>query len=76
MKKLTKSDDMLLTPHLWIGIMKVRPGVGVAIVGNLEQVADTIKQFIDADCHSFCLSGYPHDREATRFGKLVRPLLS
>lgn len=67
---------MLLTPHLWTGITKVRPGAGVAIVGNPEQVADTIRQFIDAGCHSFCLSGYPHDQEATRFGELVRPLLS
>ena len=76
MKKMAKSDDMLLTPHLWTGITKVRPGAGVAIVGNPEQVADTIRQFVDAGCHSFCLSGYPHDREATRFGELVRPLLS
>tara|TARA_B100001105_G_C22196970_1_gene359420 strand:+ start:388 stop:636 length:249 start_codon:yes stop_codon:yes gene_type:complete len=28
-----------------------------------------------AGCHSFCLSGYLHDEEAERFGRLVRPLL-
>lgn len=75
MKGLAKKDDLLLAPHLWAGITKVRPGAGVAVVGNPQQVADTLKQFIEVGCRSFCLSGYPHDEEATRFGELVRPLL-
>lgn len=75
MKGLAKKDNLLLAPHLWAGITKVRPGAGVAVVGNPQQVADTLKQFIDVGCRSFCLSGYPHDEEATRFGELVRPLL-
>ena len=36
---------------------------------------EAYKQFIDAGCHSFCLSGYLHEEEAARFGRLVRPLL-
>jgi hypothetical protein len=27
----------------------------------------------DLDIASFCLSGYPHDEEATRFGDIVMP---
>src|SRR5467141_2261780 len=35
-----------------------------------------LQQFIDAGCHSFCLSGYLHDEEAERFGRLIRPILA
>ena len=66
----------LLMPHLWTGITKVRPGAGIAVVGNPEQCADTLQQFIDVGCHSFCLSGYLHDEEAERFGRLIRPILA
>jgi alkanesulfonate monooxygenase len=45
------------------------------IVGNPEQCAKTLQDYIDIGCHSFCLSGYLHDEEAKRFGKWVRPLL-
>ena len=58
------------------GITKVRPGAGIAVVGNPAQCAEMLQQFIDAGCHSFCLSGYLHDEEAERFGRLVRPILA
>ncbi len=61
--------------NLWTGITQVRPGAGIAIVGDPEQCAATIQDFIDLGCHSFCLSGYLHDEEAERFGKWVMPLL-
>jgi alkanesulfonate monooxygenase len=73
MKELAKAEDFLIAPHLWSGISSVRPGAGVAIVGNPEQVAETIQQFIDIGCSEFCLSGYPHAEEAERFGRLVMP---
>lgn len=66
----------LLMPHLWTGITRVRPGAGIAVVGNPAQCAATLQQFIDAGCHSFCLSGYLHDEEAERFGRLIRPILA
>lgn len=66
----------LILPHLWSGITKARPGAGIAVVGNPEQCADMLQQFIDAGCESFCLSGYLHDEEAERFGRLVRPILA
>jgi alkanesulfonate monooxygenase len=75
-QQLACEHGELLLPHLWTGITKVRPGAGIAVVGNPAQCAATLQQFIDAGCHSFCLSGYLHDEEAERFGRLVRPILS
>jgi alkanesulfonate monooxygenase len=65
----------LIAPNLWAGLAKARQGAGVAIVGNPVQCADVIQRFIAIGCHSFCLSGYLHDEEAERFGRLVRPIL-
>jgi alkanesulfonate monooxygenase len=75
-QELAREHGDLLLPHLWTGITKVRPGAGIAVVGNPAQCAATLQQFIDAGCHSFCLSGYLHDEEAERFGRLVRPILA
>ena len=74
-QELARTHGELIAPHLWTGITKVRPGAGIAIVGNPQQCADTIQQYIDLGCHSFCLSGYLHDEEAERFARMVRPLL-
>jgi len=75
MQELAKTDNSLIMPHLWTGITKVRAGAGVAVVGDPEQCAATLQKFIDVGCHSFCLSGYLHDAEAERFGRMVLPLL-
>ena len=75
-QELARDYGDLLLPHLWTGITKVRPGAGIAVVGNPAQCADMLQQFIDAGCHSFCLSGYLHDEEAERFGRLIRPILA
>jgi alkanesulfonate monooxygenase len=69
----TAGENWRIAPHLWAGITTVRHGAGVMIVGNPEQVAETIEQYIQLGCTSFCLSGYPHDEEAQRFGELVLP---
>jgi alkanesulfonate monooxygenase len=74
-QQLAQEHGDLLLPHLWAGITRVRPGAGIAVVGNPAQCASTLQQFIDAGCHSFCLSGYLHDEEAERFGRLIRPIL-
>jgi alkanesulfonate monooxygenase len=75
MQELARLEDDLIMPHLWTGITKVRAGAGVAVVGDPQQCADTLQKFIDIGCRSFCLSGYLHDEEAERFGRLVLPLL-
>ena len=66
-------EDMRIGQHLWTGISKVRAGAGVAIVGNPDQVAETINEFVDAGCTSFCLSGYPHAKAARTFAEKVLP---
>src|SRR5215468_7955646 len=75
-QQLAREHGDLLLPHLWTGITKVRPGAGIAVVGNPAQCAAMLQAFIDAGCHSFCLSGYLHDEEAKRFGRLIRPILA
>ena len=75
MVQLSHTVGRKLTPHLWTGITEVRPGAGVAVVGNPQQVAAQLQEFVDAGCSGFCLSGYLHDEEAERFGRLVMPLL-
>lgn len=75
-QELADTHGDLIAPHLWTGITRVRPGAGIAVVGDPAQCADTLQQFIDLGCESFCLSGYLHDAEAERFARLVRPLLA
>ncbi len=74
-QELAAEKGLWIAPHLWTGLTRFRPGAGIAVVGDPQQCADTLQQFIDAGCTSFCLSGYLHDEEAERFGRLVRPLL-
>lgn len=66
-------NDFWLSDTLWAGITTIRHGAGVTIVGSAQEVIDTIQGYIDLGISSFCLSGYPHDDEATRFGDLVMP---
>jgi alkanesulfonate monooxygenase len=73
-RELASTGDVI-ERNLFTGITKVRPGAGIAVVGTPEQCADTLQDFIDLGCHSFCLSGYLHDEEAERFGKWIMPLL-
>jgi alkanesulfonate monooxygenase len=75
-RELSQTVGSKMTPHLWTGITEVRPGAGVAVVGNPQQVAAQLMEFVDAGCSGFCLSGYPHHEEAERFGRLVMPLLT
>ena len=71
----SRDNDYKIAPHIWSGLSTVRGGAGVCIVGDPQQVADTFQQFIEIGCTEFCLSGYPHDEEATRFGEWVMPLI-
>jgi alkanesulfonate monooxygenase len=74
-QELARAMGDLIAPNLWTGLTKARPGAGICIVGNPEQCAGVLQQYIDIGCHSFCLSGYLHDEEAERFHRLVRPIL-
>ena len=75
-QQLRQEKGDLIAPNLWTGLARARPGAGIVIVGNPDQCADVIQKYIDVGCHSFCLGGFLHDEEATRFDKLVRPILA
>lgn len=66
-------DEMKIHPHLWTGISMVRSGAGIAVVGTPKQIADTLDEFVEAGCTSFCLSGFPHAKAARLFSGKVLP---
>jgi alkanesulfonate monooxygenase len=68
-------DDGYAERHLWTGIGRARSGCGAAIVGDAQQVADTIRQYAALGIDAFILSGYPHLDECRRFARDVLPLL-
>jgi len=75
-QQLAAEKGLWIAPHLWTGLTRFRRGAGIAVVGDPQQCAATLQRFIDAGCHSYCLSGYLHHEEAERFGRMVLPLLA
>lgn len=69
------SERMEIYPNVWAGIGMVRGGVGTAIVGSYEEVADRIAEYHALGFDEFILSGYPHLEEAFWFGEGVMPVL-
>jgi alkanesulfonate monooxygenase len=53
----------------------VRGGVGTALVGSYEEVADRIAEYHALGFDEFIFSGYPHLEEAYWFGEGVMPVL-
>ncbi|MBX9935809.1 MAG: FMNH2-dependent alkanesulfonate monooxygenase [Burkholderiaceae bacterium] len=70
-----RRDQLVVGPNLWAGVGLVRGGAGTALVGNPEEVAARLQEYIDLGVDSFVLSGYPHLEESIRFAELVFPLL-
>ncbi|MCI3205912.1 MULTISPECIES: FMNH2-dependent alkanesulfonate monooxygenase [Pandoraea] len=70
-----RRDKLVVGPNLWAGVGLVRGGAGTALVGNAEEVAARLKEYVDIGVDTFVLSGYPHLEEAIRFAELVFPLL-
>jgi alkanesulfonate monooxygenase len=77
MAELHGGDPARLTihPNVWAGIGLVRGGVGTALVGSYDEVADRIAEYHDLGFDEFILSGYPHLEEAYWFGEGVLPVL-
>jgi alkanesulfonate monooxygenase len=69
------SDRMELYPNVWAGIGQVRGGVGTALVGSYDEVADRMHEYHRLGFDEFILSGYPHLEEAYWFGEGVLPEL-
>jgi alkanesulfonate monooxygenase len=72
---LSSSESLVVEPHLWAGVGLARSGVGVAIVGDPQQVADKLRAYQALGISTFILSGYPHLEECRRFGQMVMPIL-
>jgi alkanesulfonate monooxygenase len=68
-------DRLEISPNLWAGVGLVRGGAGTALVGDPEQVATRMREYMALGIDHFILSGYPHLEEAYRFAELVFPLL-
>ncbi len=62
-------------PNVWAGMGLVRGGVGTALVGDYETVADRIIEYHELGFDAFIMSGYPHLEEAYWFGEGVMPIL-
>jgi alkanesulfonate monooxygenase len=67
--------DGYVEAHLWTGIGRARSGCGAALVGDPDQVLEALSRYRALGIESFILSGYPHEREAERFARLVLPSL-
>ncbi len=69
------TDRLVVHPNVWAGIGLVRGGVGTALVGSYDEVADRIVEYHELGFDEFILSGYPHLEEAYWFGEGVMPRL-
>ena len=70
-----RRDKLEIAPNLWAGVGLVRGGAGTALVGDPQQVADRMLEYMALGIDRFILSGYPHLEECYRFAELVFPLL-
>ncbi|MFC2249682.1 FMNH2-dependent alkanesulfonate monooxygenase [Labrys portucalensis] len=68
-------DKLEISPNLWAGVGLVRGGAGTALVGNPDEVAERMKEYMALGIDRFILSGYPHLEECYRFAELVFPKL-
>jgi alkanesulfonate monooxygenase len=70
-----RRDRLEVSPNLWAGIGLVRGGAGTALVGDPDEVAERMKEYMALGIDRFILSGYPHLEECYRFAELVFPRL-
>ncbi len=70
-----RGERLEIYPNVWAGIGLVRGGVGTALVGSYDEVADRIAEYHELGFDEFILSGYPHLEEAYWFGEGVLPRL-
>ena len=68
-------DKLEVSPNLWAGVGLVRGGAGTALVGDPDEVAERMKEYMTLGIDRFILSGYPHLEECYRFAELVFPKL-
>lgn len=69
-------DSLEVYPNLWAGFSVVNKGLGTAIVGTPEVVAERLQEYVDLGADKFILSSYPHLEECYRVAQTVLPLCS
>jgi alkanesulfonate monooxygenase len=75
MNALGARASFWVTDTLWMGVNAVRAGAGATLVGTPEMIANALREYVEAGCGTFILSGWPHLEEANIFGREVMPLL-
>jgi len=70
-----RRGNLVVSPNLWAGVGLVRGGAGTALVGDADEVAARMKEYMALGIDRFILSGYPHLEECYRFAELVFPKL-
>ncbi len=70
-----RREKLEVAPNLWAGVGLVRGGAGTALVGNPDEVAERMKEYMALGVDRFILSGYPNLEECYRFAELVFPKL-
>jgi alkanesulfonate monooxygenase len=68
-------ESLEVSPNLWAGIGLINKGVGTALVGDPDAIAERLQEYVDLGADSFILSSYPHLEEAYRVAELVFPKL-
>ena len=75
MNAMTADGKLWWGKALFSGVNLVRQGAGTMLVGSPEVVAEAMNEYIAVGATTFILSGWPHDKEAENFAKLLRPHL-
>src|ERR1700712_3134626 len=70
-----RRDKLEISPNLWAGVGLVRHGVGTALVGSPETVAERLREYQALGVGTIIASGYPHLEEAYRVAELLFPVL-
>jgi alkanesulfonate monooxygenase len=70
-----RKDKLEISPNLWAGVGLVRQGVGTALVGSPETVAQRLREYQALGVQTIIASGYPHLEEAYRVAELLFPVL-
>jgi alkanesulfonate monooxygenase len=70
-----RRDKLEVAPNLWAGVGLVRGGAGTALVGNPDEVAERMREYMALVIDRLILSGYPHLEECYRVAELVFPKL-
>ena len=70
-----RRDKLEVSPNLWAGVGLVRHGVGTALVGSPETVAERLREYQALGVQTIIASGYPHLEETYRVAELLFPVL-